>query len=178
MPKWIFENIKSNKFPENMNELHYNMKEWVQTSIFNVGLNPIKPKTDMSDVFFDMLKSNISLGLAGPQIEMYWDYYFTSFILGTKFIHMKPPIGYLFPCYISEIWPINTFQSLISTVIDDRSQEDLMNRYIIWLMSQKTIEWWSIMTPAGSIPGPVQTLPLLIKPKRKKRSFNESLSGT
>lgn len=178
MPKWIFDNINSKVFPNNMNELHFNLKQWIITSVFNASFNLIQSKTDMSDDAFDMLKSQMSSGMSGPQLELYWDWYFTSFFFGTKFFPMKPVFGQMFPMYLSEVWPIGMFSSLITTVIDDQSQLDLRNRYMTWIISQKSIEQWSIISPIGVlIPGPILNLPLVVIPEKEENN-ERSISGS
>ncbi len=157
---WIFDTATPT-FPQNMDELHKRLKLWVQTSVFNISLNPIK-LNDNPDAYFDLLKWFMSIGYSGPDLEIWWDYYFSSYFWGTEFLQLFPPPGKLKPCYMSEVWA-GTFKTSISLVQTEDQQLDLMQRYSAWIISQKSYEWWSITTPNGIMPGPFEQYPLIVR---------------
>ena len=168
---WIFD-TSIPTFPQNMDELHKRLKLWVQTSVFNISLNPIR-LNDNPDAYFDLLKWFMSIGYSGPDLEIWWDYYFSSFFWGTQFFQISPPPGKVPPCYLSEVWG-GMFKTNMNEVKTEEQQWQLMERYSAWIITQTSYEWWSIISPNGFIiPGPFEQYPLIVKSSDEEEEQEE-----
>jgi len=161
---WIFD-VQTNKFPANMDLLHSNLLSWILSHVSDISKNVLIVNQGIINQNFNNLKNIMKMPIQNNEsaVKKAWDLYFSSFLIGAMFTPATPPPGFLIPGYSCVVLPLTSkFDSRINLVNDEIKIRELKNRYISWIMTQKSIGYWSIPGPSGIMPAPPFTSNLIV----------------
>ena len=138
---------------------------WFITHVSDISKNVIIVNQGLINQSFTNLKNIMSASIPNNEaaVKKAWDLYFSSFLIGTIFTPIIPPPGFLLPGYSCIVLPItSTFDSRMNLIKTEQQIKELKNRYISWIISQRSLGLWSIPGPNGIMPAPPFTSNLIV----------------